>query len=124
MKIYFILPAEERLFIKYTGQIAVVEKISNTEFSYRSIKEIKKIASEKALLCHQKSKEESPNCTRLRFGDFVLCPYGTFASLFAEWHYSICKKFFSIIRVLISFVSYFSISAFAFMETEKIGIIS
>ena len=28
-------------------------------------------------LCHYKRKEESPNCTLLRFGDFILCPLRT-----------------------------------------------
>ena len=43
------------------------------------------------VLCQYKRKEESPDCTAIRFGDSFLCQRGLFIS-FAYWHYSICRN--------------------------------
>lgn len=45
------------------------------------------------MLCHYKRKEESPDCTLLRFGD-SFCVLMELSYLFAYRHYSICKNFF------------------------------
>ena len=44
------------------------------------------------VLCHYKRKEESPDCTLLRFGD-SFCVLMELSYLFAYRHYSICKNF-------------------------------